>query len=309
MATLVTCPQCQKKLKVAETSIGKSVKCPCGNVFKAEVDEPVEASPAAPSGGTMVVTCDECQTRLKVPASAQGRKMKCSKCGATFVVGAAEESTVTPAKTRPAPPPRPAPPAFDHGAAASSAPQEAAEESEGAAEKLPWMTDDAEEQPPPRVKSKPKAVAAAAAEEASPIPDKKPAKASGCVGCLLSVVVFFIVIGYLAALGIVLTPTYFSDNEIVKEYVLPNLAPPFARPTAPKLHEPIRVDTPEDHKKADDKKADDKKADDKKADDKKADDKKADDKKADSVSARGLSHLVVRRRISEPARLQAVHRL
>ena len=46
MSTVVSCPQCQRKLKIAPTSVGKSVKCPCGNVFKAqEAEEPLVPNP------------------------------------------------------------------------------------------------------------------------------------------------------------------------------------------------------------------------------------------------------------------------
>src|SRR6516164_3969451 len=105
MATLVTCPQCQKKLKVAEASIGKSVKCPCGNVFKAQAAETQaevpSTSPTPPATSMVIVACDSCQSKLKVPTSAQGKKMKCSKCGATFVVDVGDAAAEAAAKSKP----------------------------------------------------------------------------------------------------------------------------------------------------------------------------------------------------------------
>ena len=41
---IVSCPDCGKKLKVSDASIGKKVKCSCGNVFVAE--EEASAPPA-----------------------------------------------------------------------------------------------------------------------------------------------------------------------------------------------------------------------------------------------------------------------
>ena len=93
MATLISCPKCHHKIKVAPATMGKSVKCSCGNVFKA-----IEKSEPSPTAGTetLLVNCDACGTRLKVPVSARGRKMKCSKCAATFLVGASDAAADPP---------------------------------------------------------------------------------------------------------------------------------------------------------------------------------------------------------------------
>ena len=260
MATLVTCPQCQKKLKVAEASLGKSVKCPCGNVFKAPAAEaPAEVPSNSPSPVTpsmMIVSCSSCESKLKVPTSSVGKKMKCSKCGATFVVSADAEA---PIKSKPMPPPRSAPPAFE---------SEAEEEAGPATGKPAWMSDDEPEVVPARNSGKPAASRAAVpAAAASAEAQKQPAKPSGCVGCLLSVVVFFIVLGYFAALGLVLAPSQI-DNEFINEII--KGVTPFEKPPLPKLRHHI-----EDDKKGEDKKGDD----DNKGNDKKGDDKKGDDDK------------------------------
>ena len=44
---IVSCPECGKKLKIADTSIGKKVKGPCGHVFVAEGDAAPTPAPAA----------------------------------------------------------------------------------------------------------------------------------------------------------------------------------------------------------------------------------------------------------------------
>jgi len=80
---IVNCPECSKKLKVADTSLGKKVKCSCGTVFVAENGE---APPAAPSVAEKVlVACTECASQLKVAATSLGKKMKCPKCAGIFV--------------------------------------------------------------------------------------------------------------------------------------------------------------------------------------------------------------------------------
>ena len=35
---IVSCPECGKKLKVADTSVGKKIKCSCGEVFLAQME-------------------------------------------------------------------------------------------------------------------------------------------------------------------------------------------------------------------------------------------------------------------------------
>jgi Zn-finger nucleic acid-binding protein len=80
---IVNCPECSKKLKVADTSVGKKVKCTCGTVFVAEA---TEAPPAAPSlAEKVLVACTECASTLKVAATSLGKKMKCPKCAGVFV--------------------------------------------------------------------------------------------------------------------------------------------------------------------------------------------------------------------------------
>jgi uncharacterized protein (TIGR03067 family) len=97
---IVSCPECNKKLKVADTSVGKKVKCSCGNIFVAQVDAPVEAVPAAAE--KVYVACTECGAKLKVPTTSLGKKMKCPKCAGIFVAQLEEEAP-------PPPPPEPEP--------------------------------------------------------------------------------------------------------------------------------------------------------------------------------------------------------
>src|SRR5437762_6086495 len=101
---IVSCPECSKKLKVADASVGKKVKCSCGNVFVASADGAAAAvAPAA--GDKVVVACTECGAKLKTATASLGKKMKCPKCAAVFVA-AAEEA---PKKAIPTPPPEPEP--------------------------------------------------------------------------------------------------------------------------------------------------------------------------------------------------------
>src|ERR1700722_9802755 len=79
---IVSCPECQKKLKVADASVGKKVKCSCGTVF---VAEPEASAPAAAATDKVVVACTECGAKLKVAGTSLGKKMKCPKCAAVFV--------------------------------------------------------------------------------------------------------------------------------------------------------------------------------------------------------------------------------
>jgi hypothetical protein len=238
MSIVVSCPECQRKLKIAPTSIGKSVKCPCGNVFKAhEAGEPPPApktsTPAAPV--TLVVACDKCQAKLKVPASSRGRKMKCSKCSATFVVPTAE-TPVPPASSMPTPPafqdeepadePRPArksapsrPPFFEDAEA-----DEPAATKKPAPSRPPFIEDDegaiANVDPPrSRAKGKPAARAAAATV---PVATQRPAPASGCGGCVLSIFVLLIVVAYIG----VFVPLYFFRPQVAEYVELPFHKPP-----------------------------------------------------------------------------------
>src|ERR1041385_7628776 len=84
---IVTCPECSKKLKVADASLGKKVKFSCGNIF---VAAPVEAVAAVSGPGTAAptkvnVACSACGAMLKVATTSLGKKMKCPKCAAVFV--------------------------------------------------------------------------------------------------------------------------------------------------------------------------------------------------------------------------------
>src|ERR1700722_12509847 len=100
---IVQCPECSKKLKVADTSVGKKVKCSCGHVFVAA--PPEEAAPppkpaVAPAGAAekVFVACTECGAKLKVATTSLGKKMKCPKCAAVFVANIQEAPKPKPAK-------------------------------------------------------------------------------------------------------------------------------------------------------------------------------------------------------------------
>ncbi len=189
MSTLVSCPQCGRNLKVAPASVGKSVKCPCGSIFKARPIAAEAPAPAAPAADTLLVTCDGCQTRLKVPASARGRKMKCSKCGTMFVVGAA-------------PAPVKAPPPF-----LQDDDEPAPRRSRADDDLPPFLQDD---EPAPRKKVQPIPIAR---DEEEPRPSKQPAppapQGRGC-GCVLNLLVFLIVLSYVGAF----LPLYLGYIEI-----------------------------------------------------------------------------------------------
>jgi uncharacterized protein (TIGR03067 family) len=81
---IVSCPECQKKLKVADTSVGKKVKCSCGQVFVADAGASAPAA-AAVAPDKVVVACSECGAKLKVAETSLGKKMKCPKCASVFV--------------------------------------------------------------------------------------------------------------------------------------------------------------------------------------------------------------------------------
>ena len=105
---IVSCPECSKKLKVADTSVGKKVKCSCGNVFVAESGNgaPVMAAAPVAAPDKVVVACTECGAKLKVASTSLGKKMKCPKCAEVFVAAAEEEAAPAPVVKKPA---RPAP--------------------------------------------------------------------------------------------------------------------------------------------------------------------------------------------------------
>ncbi|MBI3821795.1 MAG: TIGR03067 domain-containing protein [Planctomycetes bacterium] len=89
---IVSCPECGKKLKVADMSIGKKVKGPCGHVFVAEAEAAAPAKAAAPAAASdkVMVACTECGAKLKVAGTSLGKKMKCPKCTGVFVARADE---------------------------------------------------------------------------------------------------------------------------------------------------------------------------------------------------------------------------
>ncbi len=106
---IVSCPECTKRLKVADTSVGKKVKCSCGRVFVAESKDaaPARASEAAPK--KVLVACSECGAKLKVGTTSLGKRMKCPKCAGVFTASAEEEAPAPPsAKKATKPPPKPA---------------------------------------------------------------------------------------------------------------------------------------------------------------------------------------------------------
>src|SRR4051794_7338995 len=92
---IVSCPECGKKLKIADTSVGKKVKGPCGHVFVANGASPAPAAtkPApAVTPEKVYVACTECESKLKVATTSLGKKMKCPKCSAVFVANLPEEA-------------------------------------------------------------------------------------------------------------------------------------------------------------------------------------------------------------------------
>jgi uncharacterized protein (TIGR03067 family) len=90
---IVSCPECQKRLKVADASIGKKVKCSCGRVFVAEAEA---AAPAAVASDKVMVACSECGAKLKVAGTSLGKKMKCPKCASVFVAAVEKAPRVEP---------------------------------------------------------------------------------------------------------------------------------------------------------------------------------------------------------------------
>jgi predicted RNA-binding Zn-ribbon protein involved in translation (DUF1610 family) len=85
---IVRCSACQQKLKVADTSLGKKVKCACGQVFVAEA----EAVIADAIADKVIVACTECGSNLKVAPASLGKKMKCPKCAAVFIANIVPEA-------------------------------------------------------------------------------------------------------------------------------------------------------------------------------------------------------------------------
>ena len=103
---IVSCPECDKRLKVADTSVGKKVKCSCGAIFVAEQADALAAAP--PPAEKVLVACTECGTQLKVSAASLGKKVKCPRCAEAFVAAAeraAPKPALKPAAKNPAPEP------------------------------------------------------------------------------------------------------------------------------------------------------------------------------------------------------------
>lgn len=95
---IVSCPECSKKLKVSDTSVGKKVKCSCGHVFVAMAE--AAAAVAAVAAEKVFVACTACTAKLKVATTSLGKKMKCPKCASVFTAQIEEEA---PAFTAPPP--------------------------------------------------------------------------------------------------------------------------------------------------------------------------------------------------------------
>jgi DNA-directed RNA polymerase subunit RPC12/RpoP len=151
---IVSCPECSKKLKIADTSVGKKVKCSCGRIFVAATD--AAAAPPTPAAAPekVVVSCTECGSKLKVATTSLGKKMKCPKCASVFIASV---------EGRAAPPPVKAMPAKDDDAddLFSFAQADAQKETKDEEEDL--FNDD--EDPKPKAKGKPSWRAGADKEE------------------------------------------------------------------------------------------------------------------------------------------------
>ncbi len=125
---IVSCPECSKKLKVADTSVGKKVKCSCGHVFVAQEQAAAPVVAAAPEKVT--VACTECSAKLKVAATSLGKKMKCPKCTSVFVASVEDEAPpAKPVKKAPPPPEEDEDDFFSYGQAEAKK-QAASEDSE-----------------------------------------------------------------------------------------------------------------------------------------------------------------------------------
>ncbi len=158
---IVSCPDCGKKLKVSDASVGKKVKCSCGNVFVAE--EEAEAAPVRRPMATaavaekVTVACTECSSPLKVGAASLGKKMKCPKCAAVFVAAVEEEDDAPPPVKKGA---KPRPPVIDDDDMPKSKakPKAKATTKDDDMDALWGFAQDeaeADDMPPPKAKAKP----------------------------------------------------------------------------------------------------------------------------------------------------------
>src|SRR6516162_1987741 len=106
---IVSCPECSKRLKVADTSVSKKVKCSCGKVFVVESKDAAPARAPEAASEKVLVTCNECGAKLKVATTSLGKRMKCPKCAGVFTASAEEEAPAPPpGKKATKPPPKPA---------------------------------------------------------------------------------------------------------------------------------------------------------------------------------------------------------
>jgi predicted Zn finger-like uncharacterized protein len=75
MTVQIPCPSCDATLRVPESLLGKSVKCPkCATTFVTERKE--QETP---------VHCPSCSASVLVPEALLGKKVRCPECSTTFV--------------------------------------------------------------------------------------------------------------------------------------------------------------------------------------------------------------------------------
>jgi predicted RNA-binding Zn-ribbon protein involved in translation (DUF1610 family) len=141
MPLVLTCPDCAKKLKVADNLRGKKVKCSCGRVFVAAANGAAPRPAAAPAAAEKVlIACSECEAKLKVATTSLGKKMKCPKCGEVFVAATAR--------------PKPAPAVVSDDEDEAPPPPRKAK-LPAPADDLDDLMDDDDAPPPPKAKKKP----------------------------------------------------------------------------------------------------------------------------------------------------------
>jgi predicted Zn finger-like uncharacterized protein len=104
MHQIVSCPKCHQKLKIPQTALGRTVRCPCGNAFAAQANGATAAAaphpqPARPAG--MLTSCPHCRQQLRIPETARGRQVKCPKCATAFAVPAGEAAVAPSSQIQP----------------------------------------------------------------------------------------------------------------------------------------------------------------------------------------------------------------